>query len=168
MSSRRKFMSSDISKLWADGTGDGDSTRKGKRRRKEDEEEKDEALVITEKDLVALGRKQHHLSERSRYEQQLSELKKQGKRMNYAVMQKKIQRLKELEKQQDERDKELGGGSAIIKRKKLTLAGKKSRDKERKSQKLIIHQEGTYVNKGAVSVSRKMISKNTGPSKFDL
>ena len=75
--------------------------------------------------------------------------------MNYREMQEKQARLKKLEAEQRERDRELaGGGPALIKRKGL----KKKAKKKQLGLGQGVH-EGSHFAQGELKVSRKTIEK---------
>lgn len=155
----KKFMtSSKISDVWKD------SVPPAQKKRKKEADEDDIDLRVTSEHLRALLQQRGVVkSERSALAQELSDVKKlkgsnQAKALNYAELQKKQKKLKELEQEQAERDKELGGGSAIIKRSK---SGKK------KEKKASLREIG--MKDGAVVVSkRKIQSHNSKKSKIVL
>lgn len=145
-----RFMSSKVSAVWKDKSEERRPTTK-RRKREAGEEDK---LGISDAQLRQLMEEGGGGSERTRLAEEMGRVKKkkgtnQAVSYNYATLQAKQRRLKVLEAEQRERDKELGGGVSIVKR----SGGKKARKKPTASLK-----EGLALRGGGVFVSDKVLS----------
>lgn len=149
--SRRKdkFLSSNIAKVWDDGPAGGSSGQL-KRSREDDDEAHLDQMRITREELAEIAARRQGKSERSLLKEFLDGNK--GKNMNYKMLQERKKQLKHLESEQAERDVELGGGKAIIRRTKE----KKKKDRGRS---LNISSGGRFVD-GVLNVSHKTIRRN--------
>ncbi len=154
-----KFMSSKVADLWKE------RAPRPRSRKNEAEDELDaEARIsseqlrqLVEQRVAAKGAAKGSTSERAALAREMSDMKKNkgtglAKAVNFAELQRKQRRLKELEKEQAERDKELGGGSAIISRVKT---GPKKKKPGKSLRELGMRD-------GMVKVSRRTIEANNG------
>lgn len=147
-----KFMSSKISKTWEEKK----APPPPKRRRRDDDDDVKIDYAATKEQMHRMVATRKEKSERSHLADLLSETKQEKKSMNYREMQDKIKRLKGLELEQRERDKELaGGGPAFVERKSL----KKKRVTTRGLGQGV--SEGYFVN-GQLKVSKKTIDRVKG------
>jgi hypothetical protein len=158
-----KFLSSKVSDLWKERAPKPPPAKRS--RRSEEEDELDAEARISSEQLRQLVEQRvaakGATSERAALASEMSEMKKNkgtglAKSMNFAELQRKQRRLKELEKEQGERDKELGGGSAIISRVKFGGPKKKKPGKS-------LRELG--MRDGMVKVSRRTIEANSGGKK---
>jgi len=144
-----KFLKSKISSLWTEP-----QAPPAAKRRKRSRDEESVSMGASRDELNSLVAARADKSERANLRDLLVETKRDKKAMNYREMQDKIRRLKELEKEQQERDKELaGGGPAFVQRKSIT--------KKKKKKSLGLGQgvsEGYFAD-GQLKVSSKTIDK---------
>ncbi len=150
-----KFLSSKVSHVWREPTAQAASP---KRSRKEDPGDA-EARISSEQLRQLVEQRvaaKAAASERTELARELSDLKShkgsaQAKAVNYGELQRKQRRLKELEKEQAERDRELGGGAAIVHR---TKVGKATKKRSKSLREL-------GMTDGAVKVSKRTIAANS-------
>jgi hypothetical protein len=162
-----KFLSSKVADLWKERASKPPPAKRSRLSEEEDELDAEARISseqlrqLVEQRVVAKGA----TSERAALAREMSEMKKNkgtglAKSMNFAELQRKQRRLKELEKEQGERDKELGGGSAIISRVKFGAGPKKK--KPGKSLRELGMRDGM------VKVSRRTIEANSGKKRRAL
>ena len=148
-----KFLSTKISKVHQDVSSKPEESKKKKRKKSEGKQ----GWKITDEELKEMGFDKRERSKRAKHETLMEHGK--GKKVNYRELQARKKKMKEFNLEQEERDKELGGGIAIIKR---------TREKKKKqSVRGINGSEGRYKD-GELKVSRHVIQKNTSSKKFAL